>query len=531
MAILSVIIPVYNVEEFIDRCLASVTTQSYKDFDIILINDGSTDNSGKKCEEWATKDIRIKYIENQNIGLGATRNLGVTLAKTEYIIFLDSDDWWDKNLVKTVMDSINEQRSDLYYFDTYRVVCDENGKCLNKFTTCIPTTELCSTDIHHSPHYIYYLHEFMWNKVFRKDLFEEYCILQPNGTYEDIATMPLLLLHARSIVPIEKILYNYQINRVGSIVNNTNNVEKILERVKDVVSYYEKNNSFFEFKEQLRQFAIVCGQLQATRIKEKRPDLVINFKSYIATKFDWTFAKYVMLGSYNLYKGISKNVVDLSTELEDYQASSLISVMNNILIEKHAEKLTHNNPKRLFWIKNDWSKGFQNLLNENFEEKIYFIFDFLEERFPIGNVDDFLFTESDYYKEQNNSPIGSENIEKYSKEYIQLWKDACDKLAERLNNINKFCKIILVENYFCETYGSLHNQKMYSNIENIKEWNKILEDFYSYFLKKVENVVKISIPKEYQYTEENFQYGCYSYYQNNCAYEWIASQIRVIKED
>src|SRR5690606_16938614 len=91
--LISVVIPVYNVELYLDQCIRSIIDQSYSNIEIILINDGSTDGSHEICEPWANKDGRIKYIKQINQGLGPTRNRGINLANGRYITFIDSDDW------------------------------------------------------------------------------------------------------------------------------------------------------------------------------------------------------------------------------------------------------------------------------------------------------------------------------------------------------------------------------------------------------------------------------------------------------
>lgn len=93
--LVSVIIPVYNVEAYLDRCLASVTKQTYANLEIILVNDGSTDNSSEICREWYQRDDRIILIEKKNAGLGPARNDAIDLAQGKYIAFIDSDDWWE----------------------------------------------------------------------------------------------------------------------------------------------------------------------------------------------------------------------------------------------------------------------------------------------------------------------------------------------------------------------------------------------------------------------------------------------------
>ena len=102
----SIIVPVYNVEKYVERCIESIIKQSYKNLEIILIDDGSKDNSGKICDEYAEKDNRIKVIHKKNGGLSDARNTGLNIADGEYICFIDSDDYIHKDLVKDNLEKL-----------------------------------------------------------------------------------------------------------------------------------------------------------------------------------------------------------------------------------------------------------------------------------------------------------------------------------------------------------------------------------------------------------------------------------------
>ncbi|MDR1679065.1 MAG: glycosyltransferase family 2 protein [Prevotellaceae bacterium] len=114
----SVIIPVYKVEQYLDECLQSVFSQTYKDLEIILVDDGSPDKCPQLCDEYARQDNRIKVIHKENGGLSDARNAGIKIATGEYVLFLDSDDYWsDKNLIKTLIDEVKvESRVDVVIF-------------------------------------------------------------------------------------------------------------------------------------------------------------------------------------------------------------------------------------------------------------------------------------------------------------------------------------------------------------------------------------------------------------------------------
>lgn len=113
--LVTVIVPVYNTEKYLDRCLKSITQQTYKNIEILLINDGSSDNSGKICDNWAEKDLRIKVIHKKNAGLGMARNTGIENATGEYISFIDSDDFIDLDTYCLLVNNLKNFNADTSY--------------------------------------------------------------------------------------------------------------------------------------------------------------------------------------------------------------------------------------------------------------------------------------------------------------------------------------------------------------------------------------------------------------------------------
>ncbi len=123
--LVTIVIPIYNVEKYLDRCIESVVNQTYSKLEIILVDDESPDNCPQMCDEWAKKDSRIKVIHKKNAGLGMARNSGLDIATGEYICFLDSDDYIDLTLVEKCIDSIDSYNSDVVIFGRKDV--DDNG--------------------------------------------------------------------------------------------------------------------------------------------------------------------------------------------------------------------------------------------------------------------------------------------------------------------------------------------------------------------------------------------------------------------
>lgn len=128
--LVSIIVPVYNVAAYLDECVQSLVEQTYSHIEILLINDGSTDDSWEHCQAWGERDSRVRCFTKQNEGLGPTRNFGVTQAKGEYLIFVDSNDWVDKHFVEEMYRGIKAENVDIAECDFYRVAVDSGLKTI-----------------------------------------------------------------------------------------------------------------------------------------------------------------------------------------------------------------------------------------------------------------------------------------------------------------------------------------------------------------------------------------------------------------
>lgn len=160
--LLSVIIPVYNVEPYIRECVDSIINQTYKNLEIVLVDDGSPDNCGAICDEYAAKDSRVKVIHQKNQRLGAARNNGRKIATGDYITFVDSDDWLHLETVKWCMDAIEEYELDVIYFGSFR--SGKGGDGTGKVTMSDPRAiwEWCTK----------YEGSLAWGCIIRKEMWE-----------------------------------------------------------------------------------------------------------------------------------------------------------------------------------------------------------------------------------------------------------------------------------------------------------------------------------------------------------------------
>jgi glycosyltransferase involved in cell wall biosynthesis len=169
---ISIIIPVYNVIEYLDRCLTSVTEQTYTKLEIILVNDGSNDGSEKKCEKWAKKDSRIRYFSQKNQGQGAARNFGIEMATGDYLGFVDSDDWIAVEMMRKLYNKITLEKADVVICDIFHVTKQKDG-----FVKYIPypiqTKIVGVTNAKKMPEIIFRTDTCLYDKLYRIELWKE----------------------------------------------------------------------------------------------------------------------------------------------------------------------------------------------------------------------------------------------------------------------------------------------------------------------------------------------------------------------
>ena len=229
---LSIIIPVYKVEATLNRCLQSVTGQSFRDLEIILVDDGSPDDCPRLCDEWAKRDQRIQVIHKQNGGLSDARNAGIEVARGALITFVDSDDFLEEDTYEQLI-PLTEQ-ADIVEFPLYRFYGSARQSRI-----MFPETSFTSAQDYWLKGYGYE-HCYAWNKIFHHELFEQ--IRFPVGkVFEDVATMPALLRKSKRIVTSNKGLYYYCANEKGITANATGEeLQMLLEsHVKLLPEWYD----------------------------------------------------------------------------------------------------------------------------------------------------------------------------------------------------------------------------------------------------------------------------------------------------
>ena len=238
----SIIVPVYNAEATISRCIESIINQEYRDFELLLIDDGSTDSSGTICDRYAAEDSRIRLIHKENTGVSETRNMALDLACGTYLQFLDSDDWITPNATRLFVEEAERYHCDMVISDFYRVVGKRVAHKGDIDDDCVLTQEEFSAHMLQNPADFYY--GVLWNKLYRHDIVEKYHLrMNPEISWcEDVMFNLEYIRHAEVFYALQVPVY-YYVKTKGSLASQGMSISKTIKMKLMVFEYY---NNFYK---------------------------------------------------------------------------------------------------------------------------------------------------------------------------------------------------------------------------------------------------------------------------------------------
>lgn len=282
--LLSIVIPVYNTADYLQKCLDSVVLQEEDDFEIILVDDGSTDRRCPAiCDEYKNRyPCMINLIHKENGGTGSARNTGILQAKGEYICFLDSDDYLVPGSISCLKKALKKCFPDVLQFG-YRI--EKNEAVADEIHANLPADRI----LHFSGGFIT-MAPMVWNRIWKRTLFTDHNIWFPEKVwFEDLRTSLKLLAKSMEIVVIPDVLYVY-VQREGSIMHNTNverNIE-ILEAIQDLVTWFQENKMWERYYDYICKMAVfqilVLIGSRVAKLDPKNP-MLEEFHAYLNTTF------------------------------------------------------------------------------------------------------------------------------------------------------------------------------------------------------------------------------------------------------
>ena len=474
MAKISVIIPVYNVEDYLNKCLDSIINQTFKDIEIICVNDGSKDNSLQIVKEYAQKDNRIKIVDKENGGLSSARNAGLEVATSEWISFIDSDDWLDIDTFEK-LEKIFELNPDIICFGTHlrgevapEIASADAEYYRIKHTGLVELNDEIreTTDV------------ATWNKLYKKSIIDKFNLRFPMGKhYEDYPFYWEYMFEAKTAFYTEEKFYNY-LRRPNSIMANTFNQksEKVIDHLyaaETIFNYCQKRGILEEHLETFAEIFMNCFWFSYDHSPKKRKTSVLFQATELLNKF--------ALG--NDFNDKWNNINFLKAG--QYWKIGAIDYDKNIW-------------QKIFSIKNRRGKKIVKILGLKFSFK------------PKVSI---LINKIDSLEDENNFLKNQiKEIEKYNLSQNELVQNRINEIETSINTRNELINGIFV-NLNIKT-NILENMNKNINIENlleeqVKPYNRCYLDtkisYINYLFKNAVGSFDNSAPEE---LFPNFFYTC-----------------------
>ena len=265
--LISIVVPVYNVEKYIKKCIDSIINQTYQNLEIILVDDGSPDKCGEICEEYSKKDNRIKVIHKENGGVSDARNAGLEKATGEYIAFIDSDDYIDKNYISTLYNMCITNKAEIAQCSFKRVTDNQIANEKDVENKIVNMSGIEAIKNIFKENYIEYT--VAWNKLYKKSLFDN--IKYPKGKlHEDEATTYKLFYEAKIVSVTNEKLYYYYI-RQNSITNTKFSLRRLdyIEELEEQLKFFNDRNEediylevYYRYARSLLLFYFKCKTIE-----------------------------------------------------------------------------------------------------------------------------------------------------------------------------------------------------------------------------------------------------------------------------
>jgi glycosyltransferase involved in cell wall biosynthesis len=279
LSAVTIIVPVYNTEKYLNRCIDSIIDQSFRDIEILLINDGSEDNSLNILYEYANKDDRIKIVNQENKGLSAARNVGIKLAAGEYVLHVDSDDYIKPNMCEVMYNEAKKYNADIVtshvYFsypnktvikrEPYKKVCG-----FNDFLLLFATRRGINS---------------VWNKLIRRNLY----ILNNIEHYEDISlgedssALLRLVVFASCIVTVDSVFYHYDIKSSSMTGNKNKRIIEYIQGLAKVEEFYMTNHietGMFPLLRFKIAYKLLSDHVPKKMEKNNNPDYILLYECF-----------------------------------------------------------------------------------------------------------------------------------------------------------------------------------------------------------------------------------------------------------
>lgn len=257
---ISVIVPVYNVEQYLLRCINSILAQTFTDFELLLIDDGSTDNSGRICDEYAKKDNRIRVFHKENGGVSSARNVGLANAQGGWLWFVDSDDYLEQNALDIVILHLKYNDAEIYEYSFKRG--DRVIHILNKREKNIVGNDAIMRFFLDTPKF------HLWNKIIRKDVIKDTFFQSNISIGEDFLFLLVIFNRINTYKYVDQVIYNYMDSRADSATNALS-MDRYFNEMVGIVNFIKESKNFYSIENYI---AIPSVFINKKRLRPKKKD-------------------------------------------------------------------------------------------------------------------------------------------------------------------------------------------------------------------------------------------------------------------
>ncbi len=524
---ISVILPVYNVGEYLEQCMESLAKQTCSDFEALLINDGSTDDSLARCEAWARRDARVRVVDKANEGVAATRNLGVRLARGEYIAFVDPDDWVEETYLEKLLGAARESGADFVECDLWRYD-NRTGKAI--YRACYGRMGVPYTLREHMK----YGPTATYKSLSRRSLWTKNGVRMPSCSFESPAVYSLVLALAGGAVSVREPLYWYRRFRENSLIENgyadkSGRPDDALgvEAMRFLIAEFRRTGLYDRYAATLEgvvkyRLSDILAMQFHRRAPEEFQRLVDNYRAFLAEQFPGTHLEpYLTWGGYNLNRVLS-HMNWLHDPACRCNFQSLASAVSGPLPRW---EIVHRNRYRQIMLRRERDRAVWEIAAR--VRPKYFFLDLIEERFDLARFGEGIMTLSDAWQGSNLAdaapdetlPFGSPACE-------ELWRESAARFFERLYAAAPGVRVVVVENYLSETVGTPGNTRPFPEAEAIRRANEILRGRYERLRAVLPDALFIPAWREENYfTDEKYEYGAVPSHLNEIVNEAVARRI------
>ncbi|WP_051204389.1 glycosyltransferase [Butyrivibrio sp. VCD2006] len=506
MPLFSIIIPVYNRENYIDRSVNSILGQDFDDWELIIVDDGSTDSSLKKCKQYEHEDEnhRIHVIAKENEGPGAARNVGLENVTGEYVLFLDSDDWYESNCLSKCAFVIKKCKPDIVNFfmrEWYHGTSRINKRSL-----------LVNKDRKDDIYYLMQRDISIGTRACKMDIIRNNNIKYPEWrTSEDIGFMQLCYAAAESVYQLPEVFYNYDKGVLVSAAKTHGTGDKhLIDTPYNMKGEFEKINRYKEFKDILAKSFLTHIKYTFPRERDRirEAELTKIYKSICDELYPELFpvvtGKYLVFGSYTLRSSVQSIMLN-AMQIRHFQFESIISAIQK---EQLNISFDTNNSYRKEMVYKEFGRDFVNQIKDG--ENDYLIIDLLEERNDLLTNGKCWITRSEAVCEgQLEIDESWRCMSRGELSVKKAFEKTCKELVNLIDDNFDGRKIIIVENYLMENKGEFGPETFFEDKNRIREINTILSGYYSFLEKSLKKARIIKPHAEgLCFSDVDYRHGC-----------------------